>query len=331
MNDKAPDDERPDPSEGAAPPPSGPPPSGPPYGPPTSYPQPYGPPPAYQVPPGPGPWPAYGDPSAYPGPAYGQPAAFFAAPDDPLVSADFAGWWRRSFALLSALWPALLQVQLIWAIPYVVLTAATALAVSDAAAADNDYASVLLELPFTVVGGFVAVLAQVAGLSVVVQHATGRPVRTGPALRDGLSRFFPLLGWQILAGFVIVMGVILCLLPGIYAAVVLSILPVIVLLERGEGVGRAFELVHRNFGAAAGRLGTMAGLYLAIGLAEFGAAYALVPLDETGIAVNLVDAVLSAAFSVVVGVVLTPFMLTTYADLRARHERFSTATLTEQS
>ncbi|MBM2618887.1 hypothetical protein JIG36_25335 [Actinoplanes sp. LDG1-06] len=312
------------------------------------------PPPGYGVPgqtppgygyPGQAPPPGYGNPGygipGQPPPGYGGyslPSGYYAGPEDPLVSADFGGWWRRGFTLLGAVWQPMTMVQLAWAVPL--------LAVGIVAAVVAPDSSVVLESdtptfedflgPFLVIMAFalatfvLSLIAQLATLDILVQRATGQPVSVSQALRSGLSRFFPLLGWQILAGVVVLVGLVFCFLPGIYAALVFMILPPIILLERGQGISRAFQLFHADFGAALGRVATVLGLYIAFAVVEGIFSTALDPTGTAGTGVSLFLALVSTAFSIASGVVVSPLILTAYADMRARHEPFSTAYLAPQ-
>jgi hypothetical protein len=298
--------------------------------------------PAYGPPPGYGPPPAYGppagyDPTGYAAAGYQLPPGYYAGPQDPLVSPDFGGWWQRSFTLLGATWRSMLQVQLIWAIPLLVVGILTAIYspdrtvdfTSDTPPEFSDiFGPLFLVLPFALIAVLLTVAGQLATLEVLVQRATGQPVSVGRAMLAGLRRFFPMLGWQILAGLVILVGLLLCILPGLYVAVVFLILPVIVLLERGQGIGRAFRLVHADFGAAAARLAVIVGLHIAFVLAEGVFSAILAPSSAAaGPGLTVASSVFSVAFSVVTGIVMSPLLLTAYADMRARHEPFSTAYL----
>jgi hypothetical protein len=109
--------------------------------------------------------------------------------------------------------------------------------------------------------------------------------------------------------------------------IVFLILPVIVLVERGQGIGRAFQLVHADFGAAVARLATIVGLHIAFVLVEGLFSAILDPATSSGPGVTVASAILSAGFSAATGVVMSPLLLTAYADMRARHEPFSTAYL----
>ncbi|GAB2597850.1 hypothetical protein Aab01nite_73580 [Paractinoplanes abujensis] len=308
----------------------------------------YGPPPygngGYGTPgygaPGYGPPPGY-DPNTYPygaQPAYGLPSGYYAGPDDPLVSPDFAGWFRRSFTLLSAVWQPMTLVQLVWAVPLLAIGVVAALITPDASVItdpqdvsfDDFLEPLLIILPFTLAAVVLSMVSQLATLDILVQRATGRPVSVGTALKNGLRRFFPLLGWQILAGLIILVGLLFCILPGLYFAVVLTVLTPIILLERGEGISRAFQLFHANFGAALGRIATVYGFYLAFTFVEGIFTSVIDPSGTAGTGVALFLAVVSTAFSVASGVVVAPMVLTAYADMRARREPFSTAYLAQQ-
>ena len=301
-----------------------------------------GPQPGYDVP-GQGQQPGYGvpgyDPAAYGmPPGYSLPSGYYAGPDDPLVSADFAGWWRRGFTLLGAVWQPMTMVQLVWAIPLLAVTIGSLWVTPDYETAlnsssitfDDVFTPFLVILPFSLVAVVLGLIAQLATLDVLVQRATGQPVSAGRALRNGLRRFFPLLGWQILAGLVVVVGLLFCILPGLYVALVVMVLPPIILLERGEGISRAFRLFHANFGASLGRAATVVGLYIAFGLVESFFTSALNPTGNAGAVATVFVGLVSTAFSIGTGVVISPLILTAYADMRARHEPFSTAYLVPQ-
>ena len=345
MSDKAsgtPEENRPDSPDGSYPPPGQdpwqgyvdphhtPPPDDPPpvYGPPAYGPQGYGAP--YYGAPG---YHAYG-----PQAAYGLPPGYYAGPEDPLVSPDYAGWFRRSFTLLSAVWQPMTLVQMIWAVPLLAVGIAAAFAQPEASVVtdpqaisfDDFLAPLLVILPFTLAAVVLAMVGQLATLDILVQRATGRTPSVTEALKSGLRRFFPLLGWQILAAFVVLVGLLFCILPGIYFVLVLMTLTPIVLLERGQGIGRAFQLFHADFGAALGRVATVFGFYIAFAVVEGIFTTVVDPLGTAGAGIALVQAFMSAGFSVASGVVLSPMILTAYADMRARREPFSTAYLVPQ-
>ncbi|MET8763928.1 hypothetical protein [Lentzea sp. NPDC004782] len=77
-------------------------------------------------------------------------------------------------------------------------------------------------------------------ITVVVGHAVlGRPVTFSQAWEEFKPRLLPLLGATLLSGLVVTIGVILCILPGIYVGVLFSLIGPALVLERC-GVGTAF-------------------------------------------------------------------------------------------
>jgi hypothetical protein len=309
--------------------------------------------PGYGQPPGYGQQGAYGPPPGYGPPSYGVPgyaggvppgydtaahlhSSYYASPTDPLVSATFSGWWERSFRLLQAAWRPMALVQLISVIP-VFLVSAVASVQTDAQLAEITettdasqidwgalFRPLLNLLPFIVV-------TNLAVLRLLVQRATGRPLSIGAALRDGLRRMPPLLGWSILGALLVVIGFVFCILPGVYLLAVLSVLAPIVLLERGAGIGRAFQLFHAGFGAALGRIATMLGLAVGIGIFESVITGAITSGSDPNAAASVIAEFLSAGFSLATSLLAAPMILTAYADMRARHEPFSTAYLAPAS
>ncbi|GLW35514.1 hypothetical protein Areg01_84490 [Actinoplanes regularis] len=272
-------------------------------------------------------------------------------PADPLISADFAGWWRRGFAIVRRGWRVLALMQLCAIVPGLVLMIPSQLLADLAARDERDggdsfgtgetvaatgallVASVLMWLIYSV--------AALATARLVVTIATGAQVSFGQAVRAALPRVPALIGWTLLSGLILLVAVLACILPVIYVGAVFVVLPVVVLFERGNVIARCFKLFNHDLGAAVSRVGAIAGLGIGIGLAFVcvsctwsGILWGSTFLDtsavtSTGavIANSLVGTVLNAVASLICGIVLTPLTVATYADLRARLEPFTTAHL----
>ncbi|MFD0581795.1 proline-rich domain-containing protein [Dactylosporangium darangshiense] len=326
-----------------------------------------------------GPQPAVIPPPATPPPALRPPAAQydprqtyvvyqaaglsgFTAPggNDPLISPDYGGWWRRSTAVFRRAWPLLLPLQLAQFVLGLVVTIPGALysnkfltdfsntsfsntSYSGRAQADPSSAlavlgaSLLVSAALAVLGAVIAVAAN----HVIVAAAAGLPPRLGPALALAVRRCLPLMGWQILAALMLALGLCACILPGIYFYAVLMVLPVVVTFERGgAGIGRCFRLFHNDVGVAASRVATIgaAAVVLAIVSAVVGVVIAAVDLSQTGGPAPGQVATLSTTAVIVqtvvrdlLGALLRTFtcvlVLTAYADMRARTEPLSTSVL----
>jgi hypothetical protein len=350
------------------PPPGGePPPSQPPHGQPPHGQPGFGEPPA--SPPDFGP-PSYGQPS-YGHSGYGQPYAgqspygappgwggeSYAAPDDPMISSDYAGWWRRSLAAIRGCWPWLVGLYGVLLVLTVALQAvlATRLApvLNDIEAAnetarrtgtpDPDLGRKLLsalgDLAGTVavgavVVGVVALVVELAVVHVVVEGATGGPIRLGSALGLAGRRFFPAIGWSLLAAPLVLVGACCLVVPGLYFGLLFSTLLVpVVVLERRNAIGRVFSLAHRDLGVALSRMGTIFGLAFllavlswvvstVIELAGGGRGHASFPVQ---LAAAVVAGLLTLCYQVLVG----PMKVLAYADMRSRVEPVSARMLRE--
>jgi hypothetical protein len=282
-------------------------------------------------------------PPPYATPGY-LPASYYAGPDDPLVSADFGGWWARSFRLLQATWRPMVLVQLVSAIPLLAISIAANITagaqftrITVTSDTDIDWNALLrpllILLPIFLVVAILSLITDLAMLRLLVQRATGVPVRIGAALLDGLRRTPALIAWGIPAGLLAGIGLLFCLLPGFYVIAVMTVLPAIVLLERGEGVGRAFHLFHADFGAALGRVATLIGLAIGISFAQSAITGAIAPgagpfqSGALSTPTIVLIQIVSVAFTIASSLVTTPMILTAYADMRARREPFSTAYL----
>ncbi|HWH01472.1 MAG TPA: hypothetical protein VNV66_19665 [Pilimelia sp.] len=287
-------------------------------------------------------------------PGYGvPPAAPRFDPTDPLVSSDFAGWWRRGFAIVRSGWRPITRLQLIINIPLLFLLA-PAQTVANLSQADAMRSAEAGGAPsFAGLGAAFGVLAvtvvmvavaqgfgTLATARLVVAVATGGHAGARQTLRDVLPRVPALLGWYVVVGLISLGALLACFLPVLYVAAVFVILPVVVLAERGDAVGRCFSLFHADLGVAVGRIATIFGLGLAgaavlAGL-DFGASVAvhggLVPEPsalsrDAVVAQTVLTSVLDTAYYTLSGVVLTPLIVAAYADMRARREAFGTADL----
>jgi hypothetical protein len=277
----------------------------------------------------------------WPGQPPGLPPAYYATPADPLVSPNYEGWWQRGVALARRTWKQVLIVHAITAVPTTALTLPATLrfteesdALTSATTATpgqvpdlSEYLPAALQLAaLTIVASLISAVAVAVSIQLVVLAATGRPVDIGVAFRIGVRRAPAVIGWGALAGFVYLGAALACLLPVFYVAAALMILPVVVTLERGAGIGRSFSLFHADLGTSISRLATMFGLSMG-SILVFGVIGAVGRTALGGSTGVVVSTLLSSFAGLALGILLTPLMVTTYADMRARREPFSTAYL----
>ncbi|WP_169792464.1 hypothetical protein [Actinoplanes rectilineatus] len=269
------------------------------------------------------------------------PPSFYAMPNDPLVSPDYNGWWQRGLHLLRQTWKPSLILHVIVAVPTVaMMIPAQRRAEEQQAAAERGFGAVdsaTVEMgPFLIALGLVLVVALISALiymvvtvaaaRMVVLAATGQPVTLASAVRTGLRRAPAMLGWGLLAIPIYLVAALLCFFPVLYVGAALAVLPVVITVERGAGIGRSFQLFHADFGAALARIATLGGIGLAFGLVYTvitAILQAALPDLAATVAIAFGDGIVYALG----GVLFTPFLVAAYADMRARREPFSTAYL----
>jgi hypothetical protein len=135
-------------------------------------------------------------------------------------------------------------------------------------------------------------------------------------------------------------SLLLCVLPILYTATALAVLPVVVAVERTNAIGRSFSLFHGAFGPALARILTIGGIAVGVlflfalisGIA--GAAMGTVPAGARPGTTAIVPLGVEITFSVIqsvliagLSVVLVPLWVLTYADLRARKEPTTSDTI----
>ncbi|MEU4624433.1 hypothetical protein AB0G04_31210 [Actinoplanes sp. NPDC023801] len=271
----------------------------------------------------------------------GLPPSFYPTPADPLVSPNFEGWWRRSFALAGRIWKPALTLQAILLVPMAALVVPAGVVMSEqqeklqkATVARPGDLTPLADFMTAVLGSvgltFVAALISMVATSItarmVVLAATGQPVTLKAAAGTALRRAHAVIGWQIVATLVAGVSLLACFLPVIYVAAVIMILPVVVTLERGTGLGRCFALFNADLGTSVSRIATIFGLNVAASVV-LGVIGAVLEVAVGGTTGAVAAGALNALYYLPAGVVLPPLLVTAYADMRARREPFSTAYL----
>ncbi|MGC1213993.1 MAG: hypothetical protein WA890_22380, partial [Micromonospora sp.] len=324
------------------------------------------------TPPGGQPWGAYpGDPAAQPqgwawpagaypgqppmpGQPYGQPYGWHPGldPHDPLVNPPYAGiggWFSRCTGAVRRGWRQLLPIMLLThTVPAAVIAVLSIALVptgqpiprpDGTTALPGDYfpsvftfygALLLASLIF----GPLQSTGWAAGTWVVTRQAVGERVGVGAALRYGLRRALGLWGWTIVASLLIMVGVCVCFLPGIYVAAAVALFGPVYLFERKDPMGRSFGTLHRRFGMVFGRVALVAVALVAAGVVNFvvgrvnQVVFGLHPLGAPGTAVGAV------ALAVLGAVLVTPAYLAqlvglvaTYAEQRAQDGPVNSARL----
>jgi hypothetical protein len=255
-------------------------------------------------------------------------------PDDPLVPVGFGGWFTRVFGVcrrsgrtlwrlhtITAVVTALYWTMIVAVIPnYAELQRAVATGRESFADLATFLASKLgEELVLLAVGAFV----WGGAVFVAIRDAAGRPTTAAHGLRFAAQRALPLMGWWLLAGILIGIGMIMLLVPGLYLMVLFyaSLLAVVV-VER-QGIGRCLELSSRRFWPTSGRL-LIAGLVYAL-VGVIASRIGDWPLPGfAGIALGELS---RAGLMIPVNVLFTGVAVVTYAELRQHDDGCTTSAL----
>jgi hypothetical protein len=270
---------------------------------------------------------------------------------EPLISANYNEWWQKTIAIVRSSWRMLLTLEVIGAAVNLVLTTPTSVyqqlntrELQRAAASGDtrpDFSGLFAGLGLTLVAVFltalVGALVTLAVVRLVLGVASGARPEVGDLLRGAARRLLPLIGWQLLAGLIILLGVCACVLPAIYFAAVFTVLPVVVVLERGGVVSRCFRLFNSNLGVSVSRVATILGITVG---ASFAAGLVVAILNavvrpetaSTGalVATSVIGTLISVAVAGGLAMLTGPLTVTAYADMRARIEPLSTPQLAQE-
>lgn len=268
-------------------------------------------------------------------------------PGDPLVNqpgVGLAGWIALINATLKRSWRSIISIILLTQIfpllAFLALAGATGIAAFTAHPLLTGSGG---ELAPGVLGGalvlaFVLALLLIwlqavgwaAGTWTVVREAVhGYPMPLVAALRFGLANSKELFGFYLLGGLAVLLGLIACVLPGLYAMAGFALLGPIWLFER-QGVSASFQALHRNAGMVLGRVLLIAvPVWIASSLPDLVAPFlGAVPTDPlTELAVTLVTGICSALLTLPAASFQLVAVIVTYAEQRARLAPLTTARL----
>ncbi|HCT78484.1 MAG TPA: hypothetical protein DGT23_18280 [Micromonosporaceae bacterium] len=148
----------------------------------------------------------------------------------------------------------------------------------------------------------------------VTKEAAGYQVKLSEALGYGFRRALGLTGWQIVAGLLILLGFLACILPGFYVYAATALFGPIYLFERRSPIGRSFGIFNANLGRVLGRLALILVATLAAGIATS-------VIDQVGTAIagntnDLAVVIGATAISSVISIVIEiPLLMVTFAGI----------------
>lgn len=269
---------------------------------------------------------------------------------DPLIPADFAGWLTVTGAALRRSGARLVGIVAVWSVVPLLVTGWVDDRLSyllDTATIDttdpNDPAAVaasltaLVDMIFylagtaatTVVLGYFLSAGWAAMLRVVITDAVGEPIGFGEAMRYGARHGARMWGWYALMYVCVLAGSALCVVPGVYLAVVFALFAPVVVCEGGPALARSLRLVHGSFGVVLGRVVLLFAGYvvvsLVVAIAESGTG--LVP--PVGVSAGIGQVIGTLVVSLVVQSLVMPVLatglLTCYTQARRREGSLTSA------
>lgn len=215
---------------------------------------------------------------AAPGVGYLPPQSAYVQPGadpyhDPLVAPQHGGvggWFNRIGELFRRSWRSTLIILAVTQlVPSVVIGIAGVAAGAyfglsalqlDPATGEAAVDTAALVAFFGVVLAAVILLyvVQLAGYAAathsVVRQAAGDTVTLGESFGYGFRRCWSMFAWYVPVALMFVAGALACVLPAFYVMAGTALVGPVLLFERGNPIGRSFQMLHRSGGRVLGRL-----------------------------------------------------------------------------
>lgn len=280
----------------------------------------------------------------------GEPSGRFSG-GDPLVTDTFEGWWHASMDVVQRSWRTVGLVLLIGVVlPRWVLGAFNnTVRTPDIDMDRTDWATIVREYsPGVAVGIIGAVLtlavlyvsgsAVLAAVRTAAAEAAGGFLALGEAFSFGFKRGGRFFLWLLLAWITIAVGLVLCVLPGLWAIFALSLMaPAAVFEARKSPYARSIQLTHSAFWPALGRIvivvlvAVAANLIISVvGLLLAGVWHAIFASWLATVLTVLTEAIMALLLLVPMIWILAA-SLCTYAWLRGRAESVSATSLSAEA
>jgi hypothetical protein len=282
--------------------------------------------------------------------AAGEPSGRFTGAD-PLVTDTFDGWWHASMDVVQRSWRTVGLILLIGVVlPRWVLGAFNNnvraperdIEVTDWSAWVREYspgiAVGVVGAILTLIVLYVSGSAVLAAVRTAAAEAAGGFLSLGEAFSFGFKRGGRFFLWLLLAWATIMVGLVLCVIPGLWAIFALSLMaPAAVFEARRSPYARSIQLTHSEFWPALGRIIIVVLVALAANIV-----ISLVGLLLAGLWHGVFAPWLAAVMTVLTEAVMSLLLLApmiwilaaslcTYAWLRGRTESVSATSLSAEA
>lgn len=280
----------------------------------------------------------------------GEPSGRFTG-GDPLVTDTFEGWWHASLDVVQRSWRTVGLILLIGVVlPRWVLGAFNNnvraperdVVVTDWQAWVREYSP---GLAVWIIGGiltlavlYVSGSAVLGAVRTAAAEAAGGFLALGEAFSFGFRRGGKFFLWLLLAWITITVGLVLCVLPGLWAIFALSLMaPAAVFEARRSPYARSIQLTHSAFWPALGRIIIVVLVALAANIIIALIGLLLAGVWHTVFAPWLATVMTVLTEAIMALLLLAPMIwilaasLCTYAWLRGRAESVSATSLSAEA
>ncbi|MDA1362012.1 hypothetical protein O1R50_20470 [Glycomyces luteolus] len=270
---------------------------------------------------------------------------------DPLVTDTYEGWWHASMDVVQRSWRTVGLILLIGVVlPRWILNAFNnTVRTRDIEVSGTDWGTIVREVNPGVAAGIIGAVLTLAALYVsgsaalaavrtAAAEAAGGFLALGEAFSFGFKRGGKFFLWLLLAWLTIAAGLVLCILPGLWAIFALSLMaPAAVFEARRSPYARSIQLTHSAFWPALGRIvivvlvAVAANLIIGlVGLLLAGVWHAVFASWLANVLIILTEAVM-ALLLLVPMIWIFAASLCTYAWLRGRTESVSATSLSAEA
>lgn len=257
---------------------------------------------------------------------------------DPLVPRDFSNWWSNLVEMVRRSGAKVAAVLTIWSVVPVIGTVifneqqqgyvssgpmAPGATVTPQQQDEmfqflSDYLAFAgIWIVITILLSYLTSAGLAAAIRIVLTDAARRPISFGEAMAYGARRGLVVWGWHVIVLICVLVGICLCVLPGLYLALAFSLFAPVVVCEGGSAMARSMRLIHRAFGAMLGRVALLALFGFGLSILGGNISSAAVMLGVNSIVVTVISVIATLAVQVATMTVMSGGLLITYAESRA--------------
>ncbi|HIV57184.1 MAG TPA: hypothetical protein H9902_04430 [Candidatus Stackebrandtia faecavium] len=257
---------------------------------------------------------------------------------DPLVPRDFSNWWSNLVEMVRRSGAKVAAVLTIWSVVPVIGTVifneqqqgyvssgpmAPGATVTPQQQDEmfqflSDYLAFAgIWIVITILLSYLTSAGLAAAIRIVLTDAARRPISFGEAMAYGARRGLVVWGWHVIVLICVLVGICLCVLPGLYLALAFSLFAPVVVCEGGSAMARSMRLIHRAFGAMLGRVALLALFGFGLSILGGNISSAAVMLGVNSIVVTVISVIATLAVQVATMTVMSGGLLITYAETRA--------------